>query len=444
MADEIGHSYPQWHSDIAEDNWELRWPQSNKQFARMAREDAQVRSVIKAVSLPIQRTTWRIEPNGAPDEVVQLVAEDLRLPVLGDDGTEPIPEAKGHFSFINHLYWALQSLVYGSMYFEKVYREIDGRDRLWKLAPRMPDTIARINIAPDGGLESIEQNGFNDSLIAKRKAKAAKIPVERLVAYIHDPVMMDWRGTSMLRPAYKHWKYKDRFMWLESQVLERNGMGIPIYEASEPLSPGDDQSGEIERGRQMMQSVRAGSAAGLAIPHKSKVTIQGVNGQIQDPRAVIQYHDSQIGKAALAHFLNLEGKGGSYSLAEVQSNIFVQSLQTVADNIIDVFNRFVIEPLVDLAFDSEGGPYPVLACDPIGTKTDLTAESLATLVNAGVILPDKDLEEEMRRRSSLPSKRPYEFKDDDKPGDGAKTPDTDDEDDSGGDDGDETGAEDDT
>lgn len=398
---EIGHALNNSSLLIGEDNWDLKWPNSVRQFSKMLREDAQVRSVHKAVTLPILRTTWRVDPSGADDEVTRLVAEDLRLPVLGDDGSAPLAVTGGHFSFQDHLYWALQSLTYGVMFFEKVYRVVDGRDRLWKLAPRMPDTISKINISDDGGLESIEQVGVTRQ---GRPLKPVKIPVERLLVYVHDPVMMDWQGTSLFRPAYKHWVLKDQLLRLEAQVLERNGMGVPVYTASDPAF--GDTDGEVEQGTALAQGLRAGSMAGAGIPHSAKLTIEGVSGQLVSPREAINYHDSQIGRSALAHFLNLEGKGGSYSLAEVQANIFIQSLQTVAENISDTVNRYLIEPLVDQAFDTVGGPYPRLVCDPIGTKTDLTAEALAVLVNAGIILPDKDLEEEMRRRSSLPPKRP--------------------------------------
>lgn len=403
---EIGHAYSAANSPLAESNWDLKWPQSVRTFAKMLREDAQVRSVHKAVTLPIQRTTWRIDPNGASDDVTRLVAEDVRLPILGDDGSRPLASTGGHFSFQHHLYWALHSLTYGAMYFEKVYEVVDGRDRLRKLAPRLPDSITAINVAPDGGLEGIEQRPLPGK--RGRGVEPVVIPVEHLVAYVHDPVLMDWRGTSLFRPAYKHWVLKDQLLRLEAQVLERNGMGVPVYTTSDDSVTGMDLQDEIQQGLEIATGLRSGATAGASIPHTASLSVEGTKGQLVSPREAIAYQDSQIGKSALAHFLNLEGKGGSYSLAEVQANIFVQSLQTVAENITDTFNRFVIEPLVDLAFDSSGGPYPKLVCDPIGTKTDLTAESLATLVSNGIILPDRDLEEEMRRRGSLPPKRPLD------------------------------------
>ena len=401
MADttETGYAKPVGFSRITETNFELKWPQSVRQYARMVREDAQVKSLIKGVTLPPQRTTWRVDPAGASDEAVRLVAEDLRLPVLGDDGGQPLPSTGGHVAWQEHLYWALQSLTYGVMFFEKVYKVVGGRDRLWKLAPRMPDTISKINIADDGGLESIEQNPPPGA----KNPKPIVIPVERLLVYVHDPVVQDWTGTSMLRPAYKHWVLKDQLMRLEAQVLERNGMGVPVYTTADP-----QDRDELDRGAKLASGLRAGSEAGASIPFGANLEIAGTKGQLVSPREAIDFHNREITKAGLAHVLNLDGKGGSYALAETQLDMFVQSLQTIGEQIATVANKYLIEEMVDIAFDTTGGPYPRLVFDPIGSKKELTAESLSILTNSGVILPDKDLEEEVRRRYSLPPKRPFD------------------------------------
>jgi hypothetical protein len=44
---------------------ELIWPQSVFVFDQMRRTDAQVASVLRAVTLPVRRTPWRIDPAGA-------------------------------------------------------------------------------------------------------------------------------------------------------------------------------------------------------------------------------------------------------------------------------------------------------------------------------------------------------------------------------------------
>lgn len=394
---EIGHANVGMWDPTQEANWELKWPQNIRAYSRMAREDTQVKSILRAVTLPIRRTTWRVDPNGARPEYVQLVAEDLRVPVIGDDGNTPLARTGGHASLRQHLYWVLKMLTYGHSFFEVVFKEVNGRDRLHKLAYRPPGSIQKIMVEPDGGLKGIEQVPLPGSL-----GKPVEIPVGHLLAYVNDPDDFSWKGTSELRAAYKHWVLRDRQLMLEDKVLQRNGMGVPWYEA------GTDDPEEIGRGEKIARGVNAGTKAGGAGPKGSKLTMLGVSGQLPSIREPINYHDSMIARSVLAHFLNLEGKGGSYSLAAIQADTFIQSLQTLAEEIAATLNQYLVERMVNLAFDVEEGPYPRITFDPIGSVKDIPMETLGTLVSTGVILPDRDLEEEVRRRGGLPSKRPME------------------------------------
>lgn len=396
---ELGHAVHDPSARTSETNWELRWPFSLRPYSRMAREDSQVRSVLKAVKLPIQRTTWRLDPHGADEEVVRQVAEDLRLPIIGDDAFDPAARTGGHSSWSEHLHWVLKELDFGHAYFEVVTRfdEASGRDRLHKLAYRPPETITSINVADDGGLESIEQVPAPS---AKTVSRSVEIGVGHLVAYINDAEDTSWTGSSVLRAAYKHWVLKDQFMRLEADVLDRNGMGIPVLTASD----GAD-SKEVDENAKLAAGIRSGKTAGLSMRNGAKAELMGVSGQLASPRVAIEYHDSQIARSVLAHFLNLDGGGGSYALADVQAQTFTDSLQTIAEKIADTANRFLVERIVNLAFDREGGPYPRITFDPIGSKKELTAEAMAQLINAGLFIPDADLEAEWRRRYALPPKK---------------------------------------
>ncbi len=135
------------------------------------------------------------DANGAPPEIVSHVAEDLRLRVRGDDPHKPLAPRAGRVSFEKHLEQALYALVFGHMFFEQVYEVgADGREHLRKLAPRWPGTITRINVADDGGLESIEQSASGTN---RKRATTPKIPVNRLVAYCFDDI-----GGAMVWPLY--------------------------------------------------------------------------------------------------------------------------------------------------------------------------------------------------------------------------------------------------
>lgn len=396
---ELGHAVAVrgFNRALSEDNGALKFPQSSVTFAQMLREDAQITAVFRAVSLPIRRANWQLEANGCPSEIVAHVAEDLRLRVRGEDPNSPVAPHAGRVSWDKHLEQLLYSLIFGHMFFEQVYApDSSGREHLVKLAPRWPGTLTRINVAEDGGLASIEQTGSG-------KRTAPKIPVGSLVAYVFDDIGSQWVGRSILRPAYKHWKMRDFLLRLEMQVLERNGMGIPVHTASE-LS--NDPQGDIERGQELVEGLRAGEYSGASLPWGADLSVKGVSGQLVSPRDAIAYHDSMIARSVMAHVLNLDGKGGAYALAETQADLFVQSLQTTAEWVQDVATQHVVEDLVRVAFPDYDGPMPVLAFDPIASKKEITPEALAQLVNSKVVLMDAPTEQAVRRQFSLPPKQP--------------------------------------
>lgn len=380
---------------------ELQWPQSLSVFDSMRRQDAQCRTVLKAVTLPITSTAWRLDPAGADREVVEFVGEQLGLPIVGDEGTEAKQRRLRRFSWSEHLRMALLALPFGSMFFEQVveYDEKSGRVGLRKLAPRMPNTLADIHVARDGGLVAIEQRApANSWLVRASDAGKIVIPVDRLVAYVHEREGGNWAGESMFRAAYKNWFLKDRLLKLEAMTIERNGMGVPVY-----INPPGATDDAIEKGRKMANSYRAGDGSGASLPFDSKFYLQGVTGQLADPRPAIEYHDAQIGRVALAHFLNLDGQGGSYALASTQADLFATAVKSVAEMVRDAANLYIVEDLVDWNF-GETVAAPRIVFDEIGESNISVANALRTLVDAGVIIPDRSLEEQVRRWLDLPAK----------------------------------------
>ena len=408
---EIGHagggSAGWWDPPGDEETPELRWPNSVRIYDNMRRQDAQVASVLRAVSLPVQRTRWSIDPAGARDEVVALVAEDLGLPVVGAPDEEVgRRRTRDRFSWAHHLEQALLALVYGHMFFEQIYRlDEAGRARLRKLAPRMPRTISAINVADDGGLVSIEQfppAGWTppERMFRHRLNRSGniEIPVTRLVAYVHQREGGDWLGRSLLRPAYKHWLLKDRLLRTQAETIDRNGMGVPIY-------TGAPNEASLDAGRAIAQGIRAGDDSGAAIPNGAELVLRGVEGTLPDATAPIRYHDEQIARAVLAHFLNLGSQTGSWALGTTFADFFTSSLQSVAETHRDVAQQHVVEDLVDVNY-GEDEPAPRLVFEEIGSRQQATAQALQQLAAAGILLPDKSLEEAARQLFDLPPKDP--------------------------------------
>ena len=372
--------------DDTEETPELRWPLSVHVFDRMRRTDAQVQSVLRAVTLPVRRTTWRVDPNGARDEVVDQIASDLGLPIVGV--TEQPTRSRVRFSWPAHLRMALLMLPFGHMYFEQVVRIDDrGRVRLRKLGPRMPRTLTAVNVADDGGLVSIEQ--------AVGAGKAV-IPVDRLTAYVHDREGGNWLGSSLLRPAYKHWLLKDRLLRVQTQSIERNGMGVPVYGGA----PGEE---DLSDGLAMAKAMRAGDNSGAATPNGASLELKGVSGTLPDADPAIRYHDEQSARAVLAHFLNLGTETGSWALGSTFADFFVLSLQALGEQIADVATQHIVEDLVDWNWGPDE-PAPRIVFDEIGSQYEATALALKALVDAGILFPDRILEESVRQMFRLPAK----------------------------------------
>jgi len=387
-----------------ETNPDLMWPKSLNVYDKMRREDAQVGSVLRAVTLPIRSAAWVIDPNGAREEVVDFVATNLGLNVKGKDPIQPL-RTRGRFSWGEHLRLALLELVYGHSFFEQVYRIEGDRAHLAKLAWRPPRTISDIKVARDGGLISIVQDG----ILGLGDGGGVTIPVSRLVAYVNDREGGNWLGQSLLRPAYKNWLLKDRMLRAQALTVERNGLGVPVYtgapvpESANPTERDTWEKSEKEAGLKLATGFRAGEAAGASIPHGATLELKGVTGKLPDTDQPIRYHDEQIARAVLAHFLNLGTETGSWALGSTFANFFTDSLNAVAEHVAEVTQQHVVEDLVDINW-GETEPAPRIIVDPIGSEQPATAEAIAALVDAGIIRPDEPLEAFMRSAYGLPVK----------------------------------------
>lgn len=381
-----------WEDLTNEPTPELAWPNSVQVFDRMRRQDAQVSSVLRAVTAPILRTAWSIDGTGVDDQITEFVAANLGLPIKGAaaDGSAVELRGRDRFSWSSHTRLALTSLPFGHAYFEQVYRYDEDTNlfRLRKLGFRPQRTISKVNVARDGGLVSIEQ--YQPGSVPGG-ANSRGIPVGRLVAYVNEREGGNWLGVSLLRAAYKNWLLKDRALRSWSTSVDRNGVGIPIYEAAEGET-------DLTAGKKLATQIRGGSNAGGAIPHGAKLPIVGVDGNTVDIDKFVRYQDEQIARAVLAHFLNLGTQTGSWALGSTFADFFTLSLQAIADEYCETTTAHVIEDLVDINFGPTV-PAPRLHFDEIGSRAGVDDE-VAQLRKLAGLEDDEDLATFLREHVS--------------------------------------------
>ena len=91
---EIGYQVPVRYAqmlDEVETTPELQFPQSIWVYDQMRRTDAQVGSVLRAVSWPVLRTPWRDAPAGARGVGGPVGAADPGVAILGAVPSPPLP-----------------------------------------------------------------------------------------------------------------------------------------------------------------------------------------------------------------------------------------------------------------------------------------------------------------------------------------------------------------
>ncbi|MGX9348148.1 phage portal protein family protein [Microbacterium sp. KNMS] len=397
-----------WWKDLTNESTpELRWPESVKVFEDMVRQDAQASSVLSAIATPIMRTGWRVDGTGCRDEVTQHVAADLGLPIAGEANSVPATRTRGRFSWTEHLGIVVPDhLQFGHAVFEQVYYPprsvLDGGDGLYhlrKLGYRPARTISAWKVAPDGGLIGVQQYATQMSsgggLISFGDTSGVTLPVDRLVVYTNRRKGGNWAGESVLRSAYKNVMLKDRYLRVDAMVVERNGLGIPVHTAA------GGTAAEIEAGLDIASGVQAGDNSGVSLAHGATFDLKGVTGTLPDILEKVKYHDEQIARAVLAHFLNLGSQTGSWALGATFADFFTLSIQAVAENIRETATRHIVEDIVDINYGPDE-PAPRIVFDEIGSRQGAILTAIAQLVSSGVIHPDEDLEKFIRSTLDLP------------------------------------------
>jgi hypothetical protein len=387
---EIGYSmaspitWDLWSADINEHVAELRWPRSLQIYQAM-RSDAQIFSLLQSLFLPIRRSRWVIDPNGARDEVVEMVAHGLGLPVRGQD--EPASRSRIRFNHDSHLEHSLLALVYGFMFFEIIgdvdKSPVSGKDQwqLQKLGPRMPQSIAKINLDKQTNeLASIQQWPRPGE-----PQMGVPLPANIIAPYVWGKEGANWTGQSMLRSCYKPWILKDRALRVDAMKNERFGMGIPV--ATAPLGATRDT---VMQYAAMARAARGDGMAGVGLPNGGSLGIQGVTGNLPDVLASVEYYDMQMARAFLAMFSLLGStKTGSRALGESFVDFFKMGVDATAGWYKWNTNKHVIENMVDWNYGiDENAPLITWDEDP---ESRITATDFVALVDAGCIVVDDEV-----------------------------------------------------
>ena len=381
-------------------------------FKEMSDNDPIVGALLFSVDRLLRQIEWRVEPASGPQakeaaEFVEQCMEDMST--TWDDVISEI----------------LTMLPFGWSWHEIVYKRrvgpwerdpktrskyTDGRIGWRKLPIRAQETLQRWVFDETGGIKAMIQ-------MAPPDYKSVPIPIEKSLLFRVSTAKGNPEGRSFLRNAYRPWYMKKRLEELEGIGAERDLAGLPMARVPHDYitaAKGTPRANMVEAFRTMVRSVRRNEQDGIIVPRmldpdtKTDMfdfSLLGGGGSRQfDINGIIRRYEERILGTVLADFILVGHQStGSYALHTDKTGLFRSGVQSVADSIADVFNRYAIPRL----FEVNGwklDELPQLVAGDIDPP-DLTQLSsfMGQLSSAGVTwFPDVELEKFLRQAARLP------------------------------------------
>lgn len=338
-------------------------------------KDGKLLCIEQALTLPILSAGWRITPAEGGEKIAEELDEFLRMGAL--EGGMQVP-----FNMV--IAQATSARAYKKAFFEKVYREQEGKIFYDAIRFRPAETC-RIARDPHTGA----YKGYRQSPIRQGMPKLADtddVDILPPYAWVHingqrrNPLS----GVSDLQvPLWCHeTKMKILYLWTTFLATQ-----------AEPrmTTSGSDPEGAARK----LASLRGGGIAGL--PNGTEVKVLESNGTAARVFAdMVNYLDTQMSASVLAGFTDLTSGAsgtGSYALSQDQSDFFVQSLEAYSTELAESITHNILGDLVVYNY-GRSAKFPKFEFEPLADgDVDRCITLLQGLSNGQSVLPFEFVEE---------------------------------------------------
>ena len=350
--------------DIRADEWqqELRGKRAIQKYREMRDGNAIVGSIMYAVEQTLRDVKVDIVP-----------ADDSEAAKREADFLKSVIEDMDH-SLDDHISEALSYLTYGFSWFEVVYKVRggdtrspkknskyeDGRIGVKKIAIRAPWTVEEFEVDQNTG-EILGM--YQEAAWGKRPAM---IPVEKSLYYRTTSLNNDPSGRSVLRNAYVSYTYLNKIQGYEAIAIERELHGVPVGRMPAEYLSADataDQAALRSQFERILRDLKNNEQGYALLPSDLYVDADGkpTNQRLMDVELitangsrsididpVVKRYQHDIARSLMAEFLMLGSSSGSYALSKTKTDLFLRSLESYINTIVDVLNKQLVERLWQL------------------------------------------------------------------------------------------------
>lgn len=397
----------------------LRGLQGARAYSEMATNDPVVGALLFAIEQLIRNVEWRVDPFTGSEKEEQT-KEDIEL-------AEFIEQCRHDMS----LSWdsmvsdILSMLVYGYAFTEIVYKKRDGHDQDdpsrrskfkdgkigWrKIAIRAQETTWEWMLDEKGGIQGLVQVDPSTG-----GQGAVSIPIEKALLFRTNSSRNNPEGRSLLRNAYRPWRFKKTIEEIEAVGIERDLAGLPVaYVPPQMLSSNANANMVSARNaiEELVRGIKRNENEGILFPlaydeagHEMyKLSLLTTGGARQfDTDKVISRYDNRIAMTVLADFILLGHENvGSFALGASKIDLFTSAISQIAREIAEVFNNYAIPRLLKLN-GIRTDRMPEIAFGQL-THVDLSllADFIQKVAGAGALVVDSGLDEHLRVLAGLP------------------------------------------
>lgn len=394
---------------------ELRGIKGVQAYTEMADNDATVGAILFAIEMLMRQSEFHIEPAGDSSkdkecaEFVESCLHDMER-----TWTDTLSEI-------------MSFMTYGWSYHEIVYKRRVGKTNSLVTNSKYTDGLIgwrKLPIRAQDTLYGWEYKDDTDELAGMTQAPPPTfdritIPLEKALHFRTRSRKDSPEGRSILRTAYRAYYFKKRIEEIEGYGIERDLAGFPVLYSPADMDIFDSESEEMQSAlawaESVVSSIRRDAREGLVLKGgyengsgwKLELLTSGSRRQF-DTNAIIDRYDKRIATSVLADFVMLgQNQVGSFALADSKTKIFALAIGTYLDIICEVFNNQAIPRLIDINGDHFKGitDYPKMKHGDI-EEVDLAQMTtyIKEMVGAGLLVPDEELEEYIRRIGGLPEK----------------------------------------
>lgn len=376
------------------------------QYSEMMDGDDTIGAIFFAIEMLIRQVEWSVEPQG--NKAIDRKAADFIFECLHDMEQTWQDTLSEILSFLG-FGWSYHEICYKRRMGKSKNKNLNSKydDGLigWRKLPiRAQETLWRWEYDSDDDLVGMSQMALPDMTVRT-------IPLEKALHFVTKSRKANPEGRSILRNCYIPYYYKKRFQQIEGIGIERNVAGMPVLQAPEGADLWDKTDPEmveaLANAEMIVRNIRKDEQFGMVLPAGWQFSlVSGSATQGMNIGQIITRYDTAMARTCLADFIMLGQQAvGSFALSSDKTNLFSVALGTFLDIIGETFNKQGITRLIDLNGDHFKGltDYPKLVHGDLEDRNLAQFSTfLKDMVGIGLITPDENLENHVRRMARLP------------------------------------------